>query len=106
MKELPIIIGKEYVFSIDYGIARFLESKNAWRTTKELAKNNLISFKPILEQNLAPQMQIHIRFYGSDTLGMNNDTLRDEVLDIDVYIQLTEFMSIIQTSLNNYSLNI
>jgi hypothetical protein len=37
---------------------------------------------------------------------MNNDTLRDEVLDIDVYIQLTEFMSIIQTSLNNYSLNI
>ena len=94
MKELPPVLGPEYILHVDYGVARFMQSKNAWGT-KQDDQRNLLSIKPILEKHLPPQLQIHLRLIASDKEGLNTAGLKDEVLDIDAYIDLRQFASVI-----------
>ncbi|CAK0774104.1 hypothetical protein CCP3SC15_4970002 [Gammaproteobacteria bacterium] len=96
MKELPPVLGPEYILHVDYGIARFMESKNAWSTNQD-DRRNLLSIKPILEKNLPPQLQVHIRMIASNKTGLQGEGLKtDETLDIDAYINLEDFAIVLK----------
>lgn len=97
MKELPLVIGPEHYFSLDYGIIRFKESKNAWRVRKN-DTGSFVTFKPVLEKNLPPQLQVHLRMPVKDyeTGGNRLDLPKDEVLDVDFYIDLRAFAAVFE----------
>ena len=87
MKNLSKIIGKEVWLRPRYVIARFMNKKTAFKTTD--FQPVLLTIKPIIEENIGKQIQLHLRFKGKDYWNNLSDTL-----DIDVYIPFNEWKKI------------
>ncbi len=85
----PQTVPVEIFLNPSYVIARFMESKIAYKTVQN--PKMFFTLKRIKEKNIEEETQIHIRFNGTDTWN-NNKT---ETLDIDIYISMTEMKKII-----------
>jgi hypothetical protein len=81
-KELSNIIGTEVFIQPNYAIAKFMKSGILVKTAQN--QKMFFTFKPIKEIDLPEQIQMHIRF----------DSVNNDVLDIDVYIPVAEFLKL------------
>ncbi|MBK5093192.1 MAG: hypothetical protein JJE48_06725 [Actinobacteria bacterium] len=89
MKKLSPRTGDEVWIKPDYAIARFMGSKVAFKTVGD--SGMICTAKPIQERNREPQVQLHVRFIGTDVWKGVKDTV-----DIDVYIPLDEWDKLIE----------
>jgi hypothetical protein len=89
MKKLSEKISKEVWFNPSYAIARFMESKKAFKTEQD--QPMLATAKIIREEGILPQLQLHFRFKGKDKWNKLNETL-----DFDIYIPLKEVKKLVE----------
>lgn len=87
MKQLSPQISDEVWVTTRYAIARFMSSKKAYKTNNDI----VLTFKRIKEKNLPEQIQVHLRFNGTDTYDNSKDTL-----DVDFYIDESLFKDMFQ----------
>lgn len=84
-KELPLNVSEEVWLRPDYAIARFMGSKAAYKTGQ--GQGMICTAKVIQESGHPLQVQFHFRFGGRDEWFE-----KDETVDVDVYMQLSEFL--------------
>ena len=85
-KTLSKRIGTEVFLKVRYAIVRFMNSKNAFKTT-DFQKETIFTLKPIIETNVGKQVQLHLRIEAKDYWNNILDTI-----DVDVYIPLAEYI--------------
>lgn len=90
-KQLPPMTAKEVWLSPDYIIARFMNTKTAYKTAQH-PKGVILTIKPIQEQGLPEQIQVHLRFKGRD--HWNGD--KEQEIDIDIYIDKVEWLKVLK----------
>jgi hypothetical protein len=87
-KVLPRLLSREALLKIDYAIARFMDSKRAYRTEQN-PEGTIFSIKRVDGGTLGSQVQLHLRFKGRDRIFGGTDTL-----DIDAYVRVEEWAKV------------
>jgi hypothetical protein len=87
-KVLPRPTSREAMLKIAYAIARFMDSKRAYKTEQN-PNDVLFTIKRVTTPGLGEQIQLHLRFKGFDRLYGGSDTL-----DVDLYVPAGEWMKV------------
>ena len=82
MKELSRVTSKEIMINPRYAIARFMNSKIAFKN-KDDDKKVLFTIKKVKEEGIPEEIQFHIRIEGRDFWSNKPD-----IVDVDFYVDL------------------
>jgi len=82
MKELSRVTSKEIMINPRYAIARFMNSKVAFKNRDDDRKV-LFSIKRVKEEGIPEEIQFHIRIEGRDEWSGKSD-----IVDVDFYVDI------------------